>query len=229
MAQRLIKSVAHIQAADVAVTGPAQVVGTNTVLQNALIHHQPDGRGPDEEPIVVEVNRGVVAVVMETEFRGIALGQEILNVHVPDVDLLMARFEGVQTAVRVFLQKIEPGQVVVDPVRTQISEDADAGLLFGENKSTEIADELLNARPDGDEIKIRAHVVDLGFDKTFLEAGMGIEPVGAVANVNIDQASLAGLQEIEVEFRRKANAEIDGPKTGVAFEKIEGEAETLRG
>ena len=55
-----------------------------------------------------------------------------------------------------------------------------AGLLLGENKTAKITDELLNARPDGDEIKIRAQVVDLGFDKTLLHSGVGIKPVGAV-------------------------------------------------
>src|ERR1039458_2430722 len=104
MAQRLIKRVAYIQAADVAVAGPAQVVGTNAVLRD-----QPDGCRPDEESVVVKVKRGVVAVVMETEFCGVAFGQEVLNVHISDVNLLMARLEGIQTAVRVLLQKIEPG------------------------------------------------------------------------------------------------------------------------
>ena len=57
MAERLIKRMTHIQAADVAVAGPAQVVGANAVLQDAVIHHQPDGRRPDEKSIVVKVDR----------------------------------------------------------------------------------------------------------------------------------------------------------------------------
>src|SRR5579872_7307257 len=228
VAQRLIECVTHIHPPDVTVAGPAQIIGANAVLKNAVIHHYANRGRARQEPIVIEVNGGIVSVVMETEFCGVAFEKRILNVDVSDINLLMARIEGVQTAVRVFFQKIKVRQVVIDPVRTQISEKPHSRLLFRENKSAKIAHELLNSCADRNEIKIRTQIVNLGLDKTFLQASVRVETIGPVANVNVDQSALAGLQKIEIEFWREANAEINWPKTGVAFEKIERQTKTLR-
>ena len=103
-----------------------------------------------------------------------------------------------------------------------------SGLLLSENKTAKVADELLNPRSDGNEIEIRAQVVDFGLNKTFLQSDMSVEAVGARRNVDIDQSTLARLQEIQIEFRGKTNAEINRPETSVACEKIEGQTETLR-
>src|SRR5579872_226533 len=220
VAQRLIECVTHIHPPDVTVAGPAQIIGANAVLKNAIIHYQPNRSRPHQESIVIEVNRGIVAVVMETEFCGVAFEKRVLNVDVSDINLLMARIERIQSAVRVFFQKIKVRQVVIDAVRAQISEQAYSRLLLGENKPAKIANELLDSCADGDEIKIRTQIVNLGLDKSFLQAGMRVETISPVANVNVDQPALAGLQEIEIEFRREANSEINWPKTGVTLEQI---------
>src|SRR5208283_201756 len=163
------------------------------------------------------------------EFSRVTFGKKVLDVNIADVNLLMARLKRIQPAVGVLLKKVEPGQVVIDAVRTQVAEQADAGLLFGENEPAKIADELLDSGANGDEIKIRAQVVDLGFDKSFLQAGVAVKAVGTVSHIYVDQPPVACLQKIEIEFRCKANAEINRPKTGIAFKQIERKAETLRG
>src|ERR1700676_2350695 len=123
MAQRLIKRVAQIQPPDVSVAGPAQIVGANAMLQDAVAHYLADRRRPDQKSVVVVMNRRIVAVEMETEFCGVTFGQKVLNIDIADVNLLVARFKGIEPAVCVFLQKIKISQVVVNSVRTQVSED----------------------------------------------------------------------------------------------------------
>src|SRR5438552_2154359 len=133
----------------------------------------------------------------------------------------MPWLERVQTAIRILLEKIETGEVVVDAVRSEISEQADTGLLFGENEATKITDELLDAGTDGNEIEVRAQVMDFGFDESFLQARVSVEAICTLADVNVDQPALSGLQKVEIEFRRKTYAEVDRSKARIALEQVE--------
>ena len=61
-AERLIKRVIHVDAAEMAVAGPAEIGGANFVrLKNA------DGRGPHEKSVVVVMDARVVLVVVNAE------------------------------------------------------------------------------------------------------------------------------------------------------------------
>ncbi len=141
------------------------------------IHHRADGRGTDQKSVVVVVNAGVVAVVVKAEFGGVALGEKILDVDVRDVDLLSATLKCVQAAVRIFLEEVEPGEIVGQAVGTQIAEKPYSGLFFGEEESAKVAGELLDAGANRNEIVVRTQVADLGFDESFLQADVSVEAV----------------------------------------------------
>ena len=172
VAERLVKRIADIDALDVAVSGPAQIVGANAVLDDIPVNDVADWRRPDQEAVIVVVQTGIVAVVVEAEFGGVALGQEILNIKIGDVYLLMALVEGIQPTVGVLLEEIEICEVVVQAVGAQIAEKPDARLLLGEEKTAEVAGELLNPGADRDKVEVRAQVVDLRLDKRFLNSGV---------------------------------------------------------
>ena len=126
MAERLVERVAQIDAANVSVAGPSQVVSTDAVslMRRAGIQvhalRRADGRGTDEKSVVIEVDAGIVAVVVKAEFGGVALGEEILDVNVRDVNLLSRGFESVQSAVGVFLEEVEPSEIVRDAVGVRL-------------------------------------------------------------------------------------------------------------
>ena len=101
-ANRLIERVADVQAPDVAVAGPAEVRRANLVVRD-----QPDGRGTNEEAVVIVVGLAAIAAVVKAELGCIALRQEILNVEVRDSQLLPAAMELVEAAVGVLLEKVE--------------------------------------------------------------------------------------------------------------------------
>ena len=54
------------------------------------IYHCTNRRWTHEKAVVVVVDAGVVPVVVETELGGVALGDEILDVQIRDIDLLSA-------------------------------------------------------------------------------------------------------------------------------------------
>jgi hypothetical protein len=57
-----------------------QVVGANAVGVYDSVNHGAYGRGTDEKSVVVVMDAGVVAVVVKTEFCGLALGEKVLDV-----------------------------------------------------------------------------------------------------------------------------------------------------
>ena len=77
-APSLVESVSDVGATDVAVAGPACVVGVNAVGDGVA-----DGRGSDEKAVVVVVGVAVVANEVVAELRGVAPDAEVL-----DVDML---------------------------------------------------------------------------------------------------------------------------------------------
>src|SRR5208283_1754755 len=122
--ERLVKSIADIQSLDVAVAGPAQIIGANGVRLRDPVGYDYASywSRTHQETIGVKVNRGIVLVGKKTEFRGVALGKKVLNVNVGHLHLLFARLEGIETTVGVLLQHVEIHEVVIDAVRTEISE-----------------------------------------------------------------------------------------------------------
>src|SRR5258708_10177103 len=221
VAQRLVESVADVDAPDVAVAGPSQIIGTNVVRMGRAIHDRSDGRWTNEESVVVVVKAGVVAVVVETELGGVALGEKILYVQIGDVDLLSALVECVQAAIGIFFEQVEPRDVISETVGAKVPKDADAGLFFGENKSPKVAGELLDSSTHRDEVIVRAEVVNFGFDKGFLQSDVRVEAIRAFARVDVHDVAFAGLQEVEIDLRRDTDAKIHRTKTGVAAEEVE--------
>ena len=189
----------------------------------------PIGCRPHQKTVFVVVKAGIVAVVEETEFRGVSLGKEILDIKIADINLLVSLVEGVQAAVSVFFEEIKVSQVVVKAVGAQVAEEANSGLLLGEKESAKIAGELLDSGADGNEIEVRAQVVNLGFDKRLLHSGMRVEAVDTLRGINVHKSTLAGLQEIQVDLGCNANAEVHRTKTRVALKQVEGQQEALRG
>src|SRR5208337_1260172 len=194
--ERLVKSIADVQALDVTVAGPAQIIGANGVrLGNSVrYYHAPDRSRTHQETVGVKVNRGIVLVGKKAEFRGVALGKKVLNVNVGNLYLLFTRLEGIETAVGVLLQHVEVGEVVVDAVRTQVPEYSHSRLLIREDEAAEVAGELLNSGTDRHEVKVRTQVVEFQFHEPLLQTHMRVEPVGARLNVDVDDAAFLGLE-----------------------------------
>ena len=90
------------------------------MLDDVPVDDVADRRRPHQEAVFVVVQTWIVAVVVEAEFGGVALGQEILNIKIGDVYLLMALVEGVQPTVGVLLEEIEIREVIVQAVGAQI-------------------------------------------------------------------------------------------------------------
>src|SRR4030081_3333428 len=141
-----------------AVTSPSQVVTANAVrLGNSITHHHASyRRRPNQEPIFVVMDAALIVVVMKAELGGVTLRESILYIDIGDPHLLMPGFEGVQTAVSILFQEVEISEVVIDTIRSQISEHSDRRVLVDKNKTTKIATEALDTGSNGYEIEIRA-------------------------------------------------------------------------
>ncbi len=103
----------------------------------------------------------------------------------------------------------------------QIAEDADAGLLFDENKAAKIAVESLNPRSHGDEIVIGTDVVKLSLSEGFLQANVSFESRSAAANIHVHDSQFAHFQVVQANHRSDANPPIDRAERSVAMKKIE--------
>src|SRR5207245_8031755 len=121
--------------------GPAKVRRANRMISN-----QPDGRGTNEEAVVIVVGLAVVAAVVKAELGGIPLRQEILDIEVRDGHLLPAAMQFVEAAVGVLLEKVEKRAVVFEATRRQRAEHADARLLDHRDEAAKVSAELLDAR-----------------------------------------------------------------------------------
>ena len=88
MSEGLVERITHIDSPDVPIPGPTQIVRANVVRMDRAIHHRANRRGTHQEAVVIVVHVGIIAVVMETEFRGVALAEKILNVQVGYINLL---------------------------------------------------------------------------------------------------------------------------------------------
>src|SRR5271155_3093804 len=115
--KRLVKSMRQIYGADVAVSRPSNVDGMDAVrMQNALRENRANRGGADQKTIVVVMNGGVVFIVVNAELRRVTLKEEVLAINVSDDHLLIPEFHGIQTAVGVFFEKVEIGEIVLPAV-----------------------------------------------------------------------------------------------------------------
>ncbi len=90
----------EIEAVDVAVAEPAEIADADAVEDRArawiLVDDIADGRGTDEEAIVIIVQAGIILVPRRDELRGVAGGKKVLKIDIAEKDLLVAAFEPVE-------------------------------------------------------------------------------------------------------------------------------------
>src|SRR5580693_10049176 len=211
-----------------AVAGPAEISSVHAVrTDHAIGKNGADGRGTHQKTVVVVMNRGIVLVVMHAQLSGVTRKQEILAIRVGDDYLLIAQRHGIQSAVGVLLQEIKIGDVILPPIGIQVAEETHAGLFFHKKETAKIAVERLNAGAHGNEIVIRAQVVQLHLGEGFLQTDMRIQARGALAHVHVYDAEFLHVQIIQADYRRDANAPIHWTERGVAVKKIKRKRKSL--
>ncbi len=62
-----------------------------------------DQRWSHQKTVAIEFDAAAIIVVVKTSLNRVALANEVLSENVGDVNVLMARVEAIQAAVRVFL------------------------------------------------------------------------------------------------------------------------------
>src|SRR6266849_5170208 len=103
---------------------------------------------------------------MKTHLDGIAGLDEILTIQVRDHHLPVSILQAVQAAVAIFFEHREIGGIVLIAVGSEVAEQPHARLLVGEDESSKIAGERLNASADRNEVVLTAQVLELGFDES---------------------------------------------------------------
>src|SRR5207245_1378748 len=103
------------------------------------------------------------------ELRGVAGKKEVLEIHVAEKDLLVAAFEPVESAVGVFFEEMEVGEIVFNAIAVEVAEDSQGGFFVDKKKSAKVGVELLDAGARGDEIVIRAEVVEFHIDESLFD------------------------------------------------------------
>src|SRR5947207_370551 len=190
----LVEGVREIEAMDVAAAEPAEIADANAVGDGAgagiLVDDITDGRGANEEAVVVVMKAGIVFVPGGHEFRGVAREKEILQVNAAEKDLLVAAVEGVESAVGVFFNEVKIGEVVFDAIAVEVAEDAQGRLFVDKKKAAEVGIELLDTGARGDEVVVGTEVVELHLDEGFLEAEMIVEAVRTAAGIRADEAEI---------------------------------------
>src|SRR5207302_9446728 len=122
-----VKSVRDVVTADVPIAGPAEISDIQRVRREDA-----DRIRPNEEVVLIEVERRTIMVVMNAELGRVAGKEEILPIIVGDVDVLMAALERVQFAIGILLLLIEPEQVELIAVGQPRAEDADGPVGVAE-------------------------------------------------------------------------------------------------
>src|ERR1051326_2528505 len=102
MTKREVVRVRQVQTPDVTVATKPQVTNFD-----GMRPHVTDWRRTNEKAVAIKFDAATIVVVMKAALDRVALTNEILAKDVSDVNILMARVEAVQTAVRVLLEHWE--------------------------------------------------------------------------------------------------------------------------
>ena len=143
----------QVVSSPVAIPGPAEVTGIHSVplkVPYRIWTHQ--------EAVLVELERGGVVVVVETDLRRVAREKEVLAVVVGEEQVLAAVIERVKCRVRVFLPLTKIDEVELIAVRESRAEEPDTAVNVGEQEPAEVADKWLSAGLAEDEVIIRTEV-----------------------------------------------------------------------
>src|SRR5437879_13069833 len=119
---------------------------------------------------------------------------------------------------------MEISEVVLPAVRVQVAKDAHARLLLNEEEPAKVAAKRLDARAHREKVIVGAEVPQLQLEKRLLQTGLGIQPVGAAAHINIDNAELARSDVVDVDRRRHPESPVNWPERGVPAEQVQGKA-----
>src|SRR5262245_34861231 len=157
---------------------------------------------------------GPVPVVVKTELGRVALPLRVLPEKVGDEDRLVSETQRVQLAVRVFFQRLKPGDIELIAVVSVIAEKPDSQIGVAEDEAAEIADERLHARSDRSRIEVRAvmacasapakeaehsgSVAKTDLAEEGLQRDVRVGPRIAPGGINIDDATSLGAQVIDV-------------------------------
>src|SRR5262249_42384865 len=136
---RFVQSMGHVEYANVSTARPPQVDDVQFMRGE-----HPNRIRTDQEVIGVKAERRRVIQIMEIELCGIAWREKILPVKIGNDDPLIAQAEGIQPAVRLFLQHVKEGQVVLVAVIAQIAKQACPKVGIVKNKTAEITIEGLD-------------------------------------------------------------------------------------
>ncbi len=165
-------------------------------------------RRSHQKTVAIKFNAASIVVVMKTSLDRVALANEVLPKDICDVNVLMARVEAIQTAVRVLLEHREVRGVELITVVVERAKHARAEIVVGKNETAKVGNKRLNTGAHGNEIVVGIEVGQLHFAKRFFERSVPVSAIRAAAHVDIDDAVLARVQIVRNAERRR---KLDGP------------------
>src|SRR5205814_889762 len=148
-AEDLIKRVIDVEPADVSVTGPAEVIRLQI-----MIDHGAEQVRSSKKTIFVVMPAVIVEVADKRQLAGITFPNQVLAENIRDVDLLFAWIEFVEIGISILLPHIERGQIVLPAIVVVVPENPDAEIRVVENESAEVAHERLHPDAHGNKIVI---------------------------------------------------------------------------
>src|SRR5215216_604565 len=102
-------------------------------------------RRSHQKTVAIEFHAASIVVVMKASLDRVAFANEILPENVCDVNILVARVEAIQTAVRVLLEHREVSGVELIAIVVESAKHARAEIVVGKNKSAKVGNKRLNA------------------------------------------------------------------------------------
>ena len=102
-------------------------------------------RRPHQKTVAIKFDTASIVVVMKTSLNRVALANEVLPEDVCDVNVLMARVETVQTAVRVLLEHREVCGVELIAIVVKRAKHSRAKIVIGKNKTAKVGNKWLDA------------------------------------------------------------------------------------
>src|SRR6185369_4465950 len=100
--------------------------------------HVADRCRPHQKTVAIKLDRASIVVVMKTSLNRVTLANEVLLENIRDVDVLMARVETVQTAVRVFLEHRKVSDVELVTIVIESTKHARAEVVIGKDKAAKV-------------------------------------------------------------------------------------------
>ena len=86
-------------------------------------------------------------------------------------------------------------------IRGVVAVELETRLGVREDEAPKVADEVLDSGAQVDHVVVRAHVRELPVGEELLEGHVAVDPIGAAADVVVDEPGLPGGQVVHVEHR----------------------------